>query len=151
MLSFTYFEYADSLFRYGQKFTANDQIVEDCIHDLFVNMTFKEHLLVKTVDIRLYVFRSFRNNLFRMLSRAMKIERIPHDKIFEAQYRIEKVESVENDNHGLVEKLQDTIKELSSRRGEAIYLRFMNGLSMTKLHEQWGQKLNLVEILSIIR
>lgn len=127
-ISFIYFEYADNLFRYGLKFTSDERIIEDCLHDLFAELIAKHRTLNIQDEIRFYLFRSFRNNLLRLLSREKRFLKTPPEDIFKVLFRFENSAEKEDDSSEKIEKLQLALQKLSVRQREAIYLRFTQGL-----------------------
>lgn len=132
-ISFIYFKHADNLYRYGLKFTSNEQLVEDCLHDLFLELITKRYSLNVRNDIRYYLFRAFRNNLLRMLSREERLLKRPSEEIFDALCRIESMSFDEAEITQDKTELISALQQLSIRQREAIYLRFMNGLEYDEI------------------
>ncbi len=126
-LSHIYYHYVDQLFRYGRKFSTDDDLIKDTIQDLFFDLIRTRDNLGNTNHIYFYLLKAFRRRLFKNISDPRKIqttddvseEQIPHI-----------VYSIEDD---LIQKEQLTRKEelirkglseLSPRQREILYYRF---------------------------
>ena len=55
--------YARDLLSYGNKVTGNTQLIEDSIHDLFIELWQSRNNLSQTDSIKFYLFRSLRNKI----------------------------------------------------------------------------------------
>ena len=58
-----YNQYAPLLYNYGRHMLKNRQLVEDCIHDLFVYLHQHRSTLGTTTSIKYYLFRSLRRRI----------------------------------------------------------------------------------------
>ena len=67
-LSHIYYLYVDKLFRYGKKFSADDELVKDTIQDLFFDLIRTRNKLGTTDHIYFYLIKSLRRRLFLNLS-----------------------------------------------------------------------------------
>ncbi|MFV0592573.1 MAG: RNA polymerase sigma factor, partial [Draconibacterium sp.] len=59
-LSHIYFHYAQFLFRYGRKFSQDEEMIKDIIQDLFYYLISARENLGSTDNIRFYLMASFR-------------------------------------------------------------------------------------------
>ena len=59
--------HADALVRYGKKFTDDQGLIEDCMHDLFVSLWRQRENLGQTDSIIKYLCVSLRRDLIRKL------------------------------------------------------------------------------------
>src|SRR5690554_6027940 len=55
--------YVNMLFNFGCKITSDRELVKDCIHDVFVNMYYKQVEMTNVVNIKSYLFVSLKNKL----------------------------------------------------------------------------------------
>ena len=60
---YIYNQYAPLLYNYGRHILKNRQLVEDCIHDLFVYLHQHRSALGPTTSIKYYLFRSLRRRI----------------------------------------------------------------------------------------
>ena len=120
--------YIQILFDYGCKFTTDEQLVEDCIQELFVDLWRKRTQIQINHSIKHYLLLSLRRLLFRRLKslRSRKQEPIEgiEAEMFDLELSIEEhwiarqlVEIQKN-------KLAQAIQQLSTRQKEAIFLRY---------------------------
>ncbi len=65
MINFTelYDKTIDNLFAFGMKFTADREMVKDCIQDVFVRLYTKREELVSVMNIDSYLYVSLKNRL----------------------------------------------------------------------------------------
>lgn len=64
-LSHLYYSYADKLFRYGKKFSSDDDLVKDTIQDLFYDLIRTRDTLGSTDHIYFYLIKAFRRRLLQ--------------------------------------------------------------------------------------
>ena len=91
-LSHVYYKYADLLFRYGKKFTSDDELVKDTIQDLFFDLIRTRSTLGTTNHIYYYLIKAFRRRLFHNLAGTKKInlgDENPEIQIANIVYSIE--------------------------------------------------------------
>jgi RNA polymerase sigma factor (sigma-70 family) len=127
-----YEKYYPELFKYGCYFSSDEDMVKDCIQDLFVNL-YKYRLKLKLTDkIRPYLIASLKKNIFNKLrleskekKRQLRINNLSFDYSFP--------EDPDEYDDNKIELLQNAIKELTARQREAIYLRYVAGLSYEEL------------------
>ena len=60
-----YREHASALLKYGRKFVADGQLVEDCLQDLFIDIWQKRQNLSDTDSIKKYLLVSLRRLIIR--------------------------------------------------------------------------------------
>ncbi len=126
-LSQIYYLYVDKLFRYGKKFSTDDELIKDTIQDLFFDLIRTRDKLGSTDHIYFYLIKAFRRKLFRSLA-GTKLMRQADDEANMQTANI--IYSVEED---WIQKEQCTKKEemvrkglalLSPKQREIIYYRF---------------------------
>lgn len=129
-----YSMHIQALFSFGQHFTKNDDLIQDCIQDLFVDLHKYRKQLSPTNNIKLYLFLSLKRKIFRKINDEekfvhLKIEDVP---FFYSLADNDADAELKNRRYELLEK---AMKDLSDRQREAIYLRFVNRLSYDELAE----------------
>lgn len=139
ILSLIYSEHAASLYRYGLKFTSNQNIIEDVIHDLFFDLMKNRRSIGETDNIHFYLLKSFRRQLIRQLKKEM---RYGDDQVPEFVYGIRA--SVEYDliseetKSDYATRIANAIEKLSPRQKEAIYLKFKKELDYSEISQLMG-------------
>lgn len=127
-----YRKFVDVLYCYGLKFTADDQLVKDCVQELFIDLYEKRGNLGESDNIKFYLLVSLKRRLIKILRSKNIYSSLSQDDIpFQIVYSPED-ESLKEEQMELMNK---TLNELTPRQKEAIYLRFMNGLSYEEICE----------------
>ena len=132
--SHIYTSYCPEMFRYGLKFTADSQLIEDVMHDLLVKIWEKKDKIQINNSIKFYLLSAFRRDLIRQLNflkSHQPLEDSHQDIAWEASFQellIEKQIYLESD-----EKLKNTLSALSPRQKEAMYLRYVEGLTYEEI------------------
>jgi len=127
-----YEKYFPELFKYGCYFSDDEDLVKDCIQDLFINLHNYRLKLKLTDKIRPYLIASFKRNIFNKLrseseekKRQLRIDSLPFEYSFPE-------DTSENDDDKTA-LLQNAMNELTARQREAIYLKYVTGLSYEEL------------------
>jgi RNA polymerase sigma factor (sigma-70 family) len=130
-LDYIFKQHASNLFAYGIRFTKDQDLVLDCIQDLFVELWNRRQSISETNSIKFYLLKSLRRRIARTLHGAKRLEAITGD----AQYLEEKMNF--STEHFLVLQEADqsrkasvkrAIEGLTKRQRESIYLKFFQGL-----------------------
>jgi RNA polymerase sigma factor (sigma-70 family) len=135
-LELLYNTYAKSLYQYGLKFTSKIELIEDSIQDLFVRIFNSGESFVKDMNVKSYLFKSFRNNLFRMLEKEKRYFYNETDKhCFDITFSIEDRIMANEEDLLRKKKLMDGIGRLTSKQKEIIYLRYTRGLDYDEISD----------------
>lgn len=132
--------YARDLLSYGNKIINDVPLIEDSIHDLFIELWQSRGNLSDTDSIKFYLFRSLRNKITRMRNRdllfqATTIEALPplpDDFIIEAN--LIKSEETELLNF----QLRKSYERLTPRQQEALNLRYYQHFSNEEIAQIMG-------------
>lgn len=79
-----YVKFSPELFRYGMAIKSNRSFVKDCIQELFIDLWKYKNSLKETDNVKLYLFRSLSNKIFKEVSREKK--RCEEDGLFSHEY-----------------------------------------------------------------
>lgn len=71
--------YVNALFNYGIKIAPDSALVQDCIHDLFVNLWHNKGKMGETDSIKFYLYKSLKRKLIRELEKRKKQEGSTHE------------------------------------------------------------------------
>ncbi len=138
--------FAADLYRYGYNLVRNRQVVEDCLHELFLHIHEKRAQLGPTDNIQFYLFRALRRRLLDTVARLNRLD--SDDYLFDnAEFLIQSHESYIVDNELLVEQKAILIAELNKlpkRQKEILYLVYMKGLTYPQAAEVMGIALKSV-------
>ena len=126
-----YEAHIQALLQYGKRFSQDSQRVEDCIHDLFVNLWRNRDTIGKTDSIRRYLLVSLRRSIIKQITKASRTQEISEEQplqlVFTGSIEKELIDSEINlENQS---RLAEAMKTLSARQQEAIYLKYHRELS----------------------
>jgi len=132
-LSFLFNEYYSHLYNYGMKLLhRDDEMIKDCIQDVFLSMWINRERIAEVKSIRSYLFSALRFTVYDELEKSktrLIRENKYHEEMDSELYDIEELMihfEIKMERKNLVE---ESLKKLSKRKKEAIYLRFFQGLS----------------------
>jgi RNA polymerase sigma-70 factor (ECF subfamily) len=108
--------------------------VEDCIQEVFINIIQNRKKLSKNVNIKLYLLKSLRLEIWRRLKREKKYLTI-EEMEFTSDLHME--DKIINDEVTMirVNEIRMELNLLPKRQKEAIYLRYYEGMSYTEISE----------------
>jgi len=135
-----YNQYYKPMMNYGLRLTANHDMVQDCIHDLFTDLWRLRSGLGETDSVRNYLIGSLRRRILKSIQEKSN----KHYELSE-QYDLEDEDSnfeisliKDETNLEVSLKLQSAIGKLSKRQQEAIYLKYSEGLDYEQICETMG-------------
>ena len=138
--SLLYKRYVKTLYKYGQRLTSDNQLIEDAIQDMFIELWHTRQNLSNPDSVKFYLLSVLRRSIFK------KIKFSNSQKGLEdySEHSLLKVPSVESDftqaEHAseLSYNLHKSLVDLPPRQLEAINLRFFQSLSHTEISELMG-------------
>lgn len=125
--SHIYYSNIRVLYRYGKKFTTDDELVKDTIQELFFDLIRTRENLGKTDNIRFYLVKSFRRRI--LLALQKKTHSLEPDKSIDPLplliiYSYEE-ELINKENQSRREELiQKGLDSLSPKQREILFYRF---------------------------
>ena len=139
----TYFH----LVRFGLKITANDELVKDCVTQLFLQLWEKRHRLNPVTQVRAYLFTSLRRLLVDQLEYHAKIEtaieRMGQQEITSELPYEEIIVRVQQDEE-MKRRLYHALQQLTPRQKELIDLMFFEGYSYQQIADHTSQTVKTV-------
>lgn len=131
---YLYSSYVQQMFNYGLKFGCEKDVIEDCVQEVFVNIIQKRKSLARVVNIKLYLFKSLRLEIWRMIKKD-RLQSFPSEPEFLSDYIIDD-KIIEDEIQMIrVNEITKVIDELPKRQKEAIYLRYYEGMSYQEISE----------------
>lgn len=137
-LELLYKDNYDLLYNYGLKYSADEELVKDCIQDLFIDIFHNSRIQIEhVVSARSYLLKALRNNLaYKILSEknVSSLEdlefNVPIDEnLFDKMFPKGDEETL------LAKKLVLAIGQLSSNQKSVLYLRYVKGFSHNEIAE----------------
>lgn len=126
-LTHIYDLYVDSLYRYGKKFSTDDELIKDTIQDLFFDLIRTRKTLGPTDQIYFYLIKAFRRRLHRSMTESKNIKDKEEDAETLKAYIVYSVEDEWMHKEHLSTKeqiIRKGLAELSPKQREIIYYRF---------------------------
>ncbi|MEX2641415.1 MAG: sigma-70 family RNA polymerase sigma factor [Balneolales bacterium] len=124
--------YYRQLYHYGFKITANEELVKDCIQELFLVLWKKRQTINEIKCIRAYLISSLRRMVFRQLKKqrnSYERDRSYIDSSFSDTVDLENLADHFETKPECRKRLSDAINSLSNRQKEAVNLKFYDGLN----------------------
>lgn len=122
-----YRRYYPLLLNYGCRLSNNQELVQDCIQNLFLKLMSKSRILSNTHSVKGYLLKALRNNLLDSLEKEEKhsefifIDEIPETLHITTEEEMALEEDINN--------LSLAYQELSSKQKEILYLFYIKGIS----------------------
>lgn len=136
VLETLYRRYYDLLFNYGIKLCADEEVVKDCIQNLFVKMH-KSNSLNETVSVRSYLLKSLKNILYDKLKATKETVSI-HEMSFNLPFEDHTIDQLfpkDDEQLLLSRRLMEAYSRLPESQKTAIYLRYIKGFSYKEIAE----------------
>lgn len=135
-----YDRYINMLFAFGIQYTNDESLVQDAIHDVFVDLHRYSTTIALDVVVKSYLFKSLQNDIFKKLKSQKKI--VSLDIVSESTYKADSAEDELIFNETTLKKHSDLALALSSltkKQRYALHLRFSEELS----YEEISHKLDI--------
>ncbi|MEO6499237.1 MAG: sigma-70 family RNA polymerase sigma factor [Mucilaginibacter sp.] len=126
-------KYSKRLFDFGYRFCQDDELVKDCIQQLYLDLWNRGFNISQTDTIKSYLFKSIRNRVLREKSKWANNELLDDKYDFILDVGIEEKLIADSRDVELAEKIQKVINTLPPRQREILYLRFYEDLSMQQI------------------
>lgn len=122
-----YRRYYPLLFNYGCRLSYNQELVQDCIQNLFLKLMSKSRSLSNTPSVKGYLLKAFRNYLLDSLEKEEKQrELIFIDALPETLHATTEEESALQED---INNLLLAYQELTATQKEMVYLFYIKGIS----------------------
>jgi RNA polymerase sigma factor (sigma-70 family) len=118
-----------ALFNYGLRISSDNDLVHDCIQELFLDLWEKRDRVAEADYVRTYLLRALRNKILKesmRLSRLREAEELAFEPLHDLPIESEIVESEHQIE--MVLRLKSLVNQLTKRQREIIYLRFYQNL-----------------------
>jgi RNA polymerase sigma factor (sigma-70 family) len=112
------------LFNYGTRFTKDEELVKDCIQDLFLALWMNRLTISETSFVKYYLLKSLRHNLTRAINKSRQRPETHFQDLFNNAPPVENQLIREEHLADLAKKMRKVLAGLTRRQQEVIYLRF---------------------------
>ncbi len=127
----------DALFNYGLKLTRDEELVKDCIQNLFQKLWRRREGLRAVQVVKAYLFKALRRHLGdeTKLLRHHRHLLPAYTDSFEVVYSHEEFLIAQQRDSEQHTRLLAALNQLSKRQREALYLKFFDGFSYERIAE----------------
>ncbi|WP_345071978.1 sigma-70 family RNA polymerase sigma factor [Hymenobacter fastidiosus] len=147
----TLFEaYYDALYNYGLKLTGDEELVKDCIQNLFQKLWRRREGLRSVEVVKAYLFKALRRHLGdeTKLLRQHRHLLPAYSDSFEVTYSHEEFLITQQRDEEQRTRLLAALNQLSRRQREALYLKFFDGFSYERIAEVMS--LNIQSVRNLV-
>ncbi|BDD08617.1 DNA-directed RNA polymerase sigma-70 factor [Fulvitalea axinellae] len=133
-----YRKYSAPLRSYGLKFCGKPDMVEDAIHDVFVDLWSRAKKLRQLEHPKAYLYRALRNEIITKQKRAIRFVLSPDTSqsgLFPLEIDRETALIKSEIQEETLNRLQEGLASLSENQREILFLRFNAGLSYEQIAE----------------
>lgn len=133
-----FLRYYDSLFRYGLSVCSKEEMIEDCLQELFYQLWEGRADLSDVQNVKGYLWISFRHRLMGQLKKNSD------DKSVQFKAKMKKVMSIERaiidteKRDRTQQKLRQVFSDLSTREREVLFLKYYEGMSYSEIEQILG-------------
>lgn len=135
--------YYSDLFHYGSRLSLDEEMIKDCIQEVFISLWQRRETATVILSLRYYLLRAVKNKVLKSLYYSRRKAAGPDQLQKEYDFFYESsVEQMIIDRQLSEEKaarLKSTLASLSRRQHEAIYLKFYQRLD----HGQIAELMNI--------
>jgi RNA polymerase sigma factor (sigma-70 family) len=132
----------DDLFRYGMRLTGDEEVVKDCIQNLFQRLWQRRKALGAIEEVKPYLFAALRHHITDELRaqkrRASLQSSYPSEVEVTVQHSIEDFLIAQQLSSEQQSLLLGALQQLSNRHREALYLKFFDGFAYDRIAEIMG-------------
>ena len=130
--------YSTTLFDFGIRFCQDEEIVKDCIQQMFLDLWNKNFDVTQRDTLKSYLFKALRNRVIREQAKWQKNSVLTADYEFTLEFGIESQIIAADADLELAKKVKKLLNALPPRQREIIYLRFYEGLEIPEISDVMG-------------
>lgn len=130
-----YRKYVVALYHYGERLHRDKALIEDSIHDMFVELWKNRNGIAGTSSVKFYLYRCFKNRLLNNLKKKNRFSyaAASDDYQFEMVFSPEAEMIAMHGSQAQKEALLQAVNTLGPRQKEALTLRYYDGLSYEEI------------------
>ena len=131
-----YRRYFSVLYDYGRKLSRDENTVEDCIQELFVEIWNRREKLSETDAIKPYLLVSLKRKIFQTVKKLRKsTDTELEEKHFDAELSIDEILIAKETTTEQKDNLKSAFNELSDRQKEILYLKYYAEMDYDEITE----------------
>ncbi|WP_134090096.1 RNA polymerase sigma factor [Olivibacter sp. XZL3] len=126
--------YTDTLYTYGIRLCQDEELVKDCIQEVFLFMWRRRTFLQQPASIKFYLMKAVRNKIFRELPKWQMNDELSTAACHVPDFTVT-LEDPDEPAYTVQLQMKMYIDQLSPRQREILYLRFYEGIKQQKIAE----------------
>lgn len=132
-----YSSYFKILGNYGLRLNPNKDLVEDAIHDVFIDLWRRREYLGEVENVKFYLFQAVRHQFSRNIQKDVfeGSEDVNNFLDYLGTLSSEQLTIDDESNYYKKLRIQQAMNNLSNRQAEVVHLRFYQGLSLDETAE----------------
>ncbi len=123
----------EELFHYGTKFSRDDDLIKDCIQDLFLDLWERRHTLRKDVLVKPYLLVALRRRIHRVWQMNQLKTDLTIQPDFSAEFTVEEHIIYSEQTRFIARQMQQLLDALPARQKEVIYLKYFQELDREQI------------------
>ncbi|WP_181305805.1 RNA polymerase sigma factor [Rufibacter sp. XAAS-G3-1] len=130
------------LLRFGLKTTADDELVKDCVNQIFLNLWDKRAHLHPVDNVRNYLFTTLKHTITDEVRHRSQLDVAVQKKLLDEEWDEMPYEEIIirlQQDVEVKQKLQLALQKLTPRQMELIQLKFFDGLSYEQIAQRTSQ------------
>lgn len=121
------------LFHYGTKFSSDDDLIKDCIQDLFLDLWERRQTLRTDVLVKPYLLVALRRRIHRVWQMTQLQTDLTSQPDFSAEFTVEENLIRSEQTRATARQMQRLLDALPARQKEVIYLRYFQELDRDQI------------------
>lgn len=132
-----FLRYYDSLFSYGLTVTSKEEVIEDCLQELFYQLWDQQDNLSQVQKVKGYLWISFRRRLMKKLKKRNHKNRsaVSLRDGMKKGISVEKAFITDEQTTYIHKKLAQICAELTQREREVLFLKYYEGMSYSEIEQ----------------
>lgn len=131
-----YQQFFEVLFNFGNQFTSDQDLVQDCIQDIFIEIRKNRKNLTFTTSIKKYLFKAMKRKIIYQLKKKRSME-LRHQRAsqFELEFSIEDRIINKQLTEEKALQIKKSMERLPQRQREAIYYFYYENMKYEEIAE----------------
>ena len=127
-------QHYETLFRYGSKFTNDTRLLEDNIHELFIEI-WQSRSATPVLSVKAYLLKSLKYKLLKVFRQNGRLIPLADDNDVSFEWSHEQFLIDQQDRIERKQMVLNALGRLSNRQKEIIYLKYYQNLSYEEVSE----------------
>ncbi|TCO28837.1 RNA polymerase sigma factor (sigma-70 family) [Pedobacter psychrotolerans] len=125
------------LYHYGMRMLQDEEVVRDCLHNLFVKLWINQKNLKPTNNIKYYLISALRNTIINYKNAEKRFQKVELNEAetFDLKFSVESEYIKKEEQQEKMLKLSEAMNKLTARQKEVIYLKYYEEMDYDQIAE----------------